>query len=148
VTDVKTNLSILFIYLISFLIASCDLLDSDRNLLLELNLNKDTYEVNDTLKGTFSITNISENDLLYRFSSSCKFGLNIKSDKTILKSYPELCAHVLTSFLLESSESKSFEFNLPLVDETNNSLPKGDYTVEGFLLDGNSSVIIKSIKIE
>ncbi|MCH8034480.1 MAG: hypothetical protein IH950_12100 [Bacteroidetes bacterium] len=147
VNDMKTKSIILNFLLLSFLLTSCDLLDQNQNVSLRLDLEKYTFFEADTLKGTFTVTNLSSNTVKYNFSTSCQYGLKIKSGSIISIQYPEVCLQVLTSLTLKSGESKLYEFQLLLVDNDYNNLIKGNYTVEAFLLNNNSSIVSKSIKI-
>ncbi|MCH8035113.1 MAG: hypothetical protein IH950_15335 [Bacteroidetes bacterium] len=143
----KTKSIILNFLLLSFLLTGCDLLDQNQNVGLSLDLEKYTFFEADTLKGAFTVTNLSSNIINYNFSTSCQYGLKIQSGSVISRQYPEVCAQVLTSLTLKSGESKLYEFQLLLVDNDYNNLIKGNYEVETFLLNNNSSIVSKSIKI-
>ena len=143
----RTKSIILNFLFLAFLLTNCDLLDQNQDVRLSLDLEKDSLSEADTLKGTFTVTNFSSNTVSYKFSTSCQYGLKIKSGSVISRQYPEVCLHVLTSLTLNSGESKLYEFQLLLVDNDYNNLTKGDYTVEAFLLNNNSSIVSKSIKI-
>jgi len=143
----KTKIFLFKFILLSFLITGCDLFEQDLGVSLSLQLEKYSFTEADTLKGTFTVTNLSSNTVSYKFSTSCQYGLKIKSGSVISRQYPEVCLQVLTSLTLKSSESKLYEFQLLLVDNDYNNLTKGDYTVEAFLLNNNSSFVSKSIKI-
>ncbi len=143
----KTKIFLFNFILLSFLLTGCDLFEQDQDVRLGLELAKYTFTEADTLKGTFTVTNLSSNTVSYKFSTSCQYGLKIKSGNVISKQYPEACLHVLTSLTLKSGESKLYEFKLLLVDNDYNNLTKGDYTVEAFLLNNNSSIVSKSFKI-
>ncbi len=143
----KTKIFLFNFILLSFLITGCDLLEQDQGVSLGLELEKYSLAEKDTLKGTFSVTNLSSNTVSYKFSTSCQYGLKIKSGNVISRQYPEICLQALTSLTLKSGETKLYEFNLLLVDNDYNNLTKGDYTVEAFLLNNNSSIVSKPIKI-
>ncbi len=149
VNDMKTKIIFLSFILLSFLLTNCDLFEQDQDALLslELELEKYTFPEADTLKGTFMVTNLSPNSVTYNFTSSCQYGLKIKSGNVTSRQYTGLCLDVLTALTLKSGESKLYEFQLLLVDNDYNNLAKGDYTVEAFLLNNNSSIVSKSIKI-
>ena len=134
--------------LLSFLITRCDIFEPDGGVSLNLQLEKYTFVEGDTLKGTFTVKNLSSETVHYKFSTSCQFGLNIVSGDKTFRQYPELCATVLTNLILKGGESKQYEFELLLVDEYYNNLIKGDYTVEAFLLNYNSSIVSKPISID
>ena len=143
----KTKIFLFNFILLSFLITGCDLFEQDQDVRLGLELAKYTFIEADTLKGTFTVSNLSLNTVSYKFSTNCQYGLKIKSGNVISKQYPEACLQVLTSLTLKSGESKLYEFKLLLVDNDYNNLTKGDYTVEAFLLNNNSSIVSKSFKI-
>jgi len=143
----KTKIFLFNFILLSFLLTGCDFFEQDQDVRLGLELAKYTFTEADTLKGTFTVTNLSSNTVSYKFSTSCQYGLKIKSGNVISKQYPEACLQVLTSLTLKSGESKLYEFKLLLVDNDYNNLTKGDYTVEAFLLNNNSSIVSKSFKI-
>ena len=142
---IKTFLfSIIFF---SFLITRCDLFEPDQGVSLNLQLDKYTFAEGDTLKGIFTVKNLSSETVNYKFSTSCQFGLKIIGGDKTFRKYPELCAMVLTNLTLKGGESKQYEFGLLLVDKDYNNLLKGDYTVEAFLLNNNSSIVSKPISI-
>ena len=132
----------------SFLITSCDLFEQDQVVTLNLQLEKYKFAEGDTLKGTFTVTNLSSETVHYNFSTSCQLGLKIISGDKTYRQYPELCAMVLTGLTLKGGESKHYEFELLLVNEDYNNLIQGDYTVEAFLLNNNSSIVGKPISID
>ena len=139
---------IIFNFLLFYLLTGYNILSQNHDIQLKLNLEKSNYFVADTLKGTFIVTNLSSKIIKYDFSTSCQFGLKIKSGDKEVKQYPEVCAQVLTSLILKGGESKVYEFKYSLLDNDLNSLLKGDYTIEAYLLDNNSSIVSKSIKID
>jgi hypothetical protein len=129
------------------LLSSCDLINNNEDVQLNLKLDQQTYSVSDTLKGTFVVTNFSPNTVTFKFSSSCQYGLKIKSGNTVFREMPEICATVLTRLTLRSGQSEVYKFELILVDKEYNNLLQGDYEVEAFLLNGNSSAVSKSFTI-
>lgn len=143
----KTKTFLFSIILFSFLITCCDLFEPDDGVGLKLQLEKYTFAEGDTLIGTFTVKNLSSNTVHYNFSTSCQFGLKIISGDKTYRQYPELCAMVLTALTLKGGESKQYEFELLLVDEDYHNLIKGDYTIEAFLLNNNSSIVSKPISI-
>jgi hypothetical protein len=147
VNDMRTKIIFVSFILLSFLLTNCDLFEQDQDALLSLELEKYSFSEADTLKGTFMVTNLSPNSVTYNFTSSCQYQLKIKSGNVTSRQYTGLCLEVLTSLTLKSGESKLYEFQMLLVDNNYNNLVKGDYTVEAYLLDNNSSIVSKSIKI-
>lgn len=133
--------------LISFLLAGCDITENNRLVHLDLSLNQKIYSVADTLNGTFTVSNFSPITVRLKFSSSCQYGLKIKGKNKIFREIPEMCAAVLTGLTLKSGESVKYEFVLPLVDKEYKILSGGDYEVEAFLLNNNSSTIVKPFTI-
>jgi hypothetical protein len=143
----KSKIILFNFILISFLVTRCDLLEEDQNVILNLRLEKSSFNRGDTLKGTLIIINTSPKTVSFKFSTSCQFGIKIKSGSITVRLYPDACLHVLTSLTLKSGESKLYEFTLLLTDDNDNDLPEGDYTVEVFLLNNNSSIVSKLISI-
>jgi hypothetical protein len=133
--------------LLLFLLASCDLVDNEGDVLLNLKLDQQTYSVADTLKGTFIVTNFSPNTITFKFSSSCQYGLKIRNRDTTFREFPEICATVLTNLTLRSGQSKVYEFELILVDKEYKNLLQGNYEVETFLLNNNSTSVTKRFTI-
>lgn len=130
-----------------FLLSGCDLIDYNEDVKLNLKLDQQTYSVADTLKGTLIVTNFSPNTITFKFSSSCQYGLKIKSGNTVFREMPEICATVLTRLTLRSGQSEVYKFELILVDKEYKNLLQGDYKVEAFLLNNNSSVVSKPFTI-
>jgi Intracellular proteinase inhibitor len=135
-------------FLLFYLLTACNVLSQNQHIRLELNLDKYNYSAADTLTGTFTVTNLSSDIINFNFSTSCQNGIKIKNDDKVVKQYPEICAQVLTSLALNGGESKIYKFKFRLVDIDGHNLPKGDYTIEAYLLDNNSSIVSKSIKID
>ncbi|MBK9099052.1 MAG: hypothetical protein IPM14_13205 [bacterium] len=130
------------------LVTSCNVTDSgDSDIALNLKIYQQNFSVADTLLGTFNVTNYSIRTVNFRFSSSCQYGLIIKSGNTVYRQLPEVCAAVLSSLTLKSGESKQFEIRLPLVDQYYKYLPQGSYEIEAFLLNNNSSSVRKNFRI-
>jgi len=143
------SLTALFISLalfLFFLSLSCGVTEEEGGS-LNLQLEKNSLNVGDTLKGTFTVTNLSPYTVSYRFSSSCQYNLSIISGTKVYLQYPRICLDVLTSLVLKSGESKQYEFQVQLVDNYDNILPEGGYTVEASLANNNSSIVIKNIII-
>ena len=131
--------------LLSFIVNSCDLFDGDAELNFELH--KTNYNVADTLKGAFTVSNFTSDDITYQFSSSCEYILYIKRGNTIVRSYPEICAHVMLRVTLKENDSKNYDIILPLVDSNYQNLDKGDYIIEISLANNNSKVLSKKFSI-
>lgn len=143
------SLAALFIGLtlcLFFLSLSCGVTEEEGGS-LNLQLEKYSFNVGDTLKGTFTVTNLSPYTVNYRFSSSCQFEITITDGSKKYIQYPQICAAVLTSLSLKSGESKQYEFQVQLVDNDNNILPEGGYAVEASLANNNSSIVSKNIII-
>ena len=143
------SLTALFISLtlcLFFLSLSCGVTDGDGGS-LTLQLEKYSLNVGDTLKGTFTVTNLSPYPVSYRFSSSCQFEITITDGSKKYIQYPQICAAVLTALSLKTGESKQYEFQIRLFDNYDNILPEGGYTVEASLADNNSSIVSKNIII-
>jgi len=140
------NIIFLFqLLLLSFIINSCDLFDGDAELNFELQ--KTNYGIADTLKGTFTVSNFTSDDITYQFSSSCEYILYIKRENTIVRNYPEICAHVMLSITLKENDTKEYDIVLPLVNSNYQNLDKGDYIVEVSLANNNSKVLSKKFSI-
>jgi len=140
------NIIILFqLLLLSFIVNSCDLFDGDAELNFELQ--KTNYDIADTLKGTFTVSNFTSDDITYQFSSSCEYILYIKRGNTIVRNYPEICAHVMLNITLKENDTKEYDIVLPLVDSNYQNLDKGDYIIEISLANNNSKVLSKKFSI-
>jgi len=143
------SLAALFISLtlcLFFLSLSCGVTEEEGGS-LNLRLEKNSLNVGDTLKGAFTVTNLSPYTVSYRFSSSCQFEITITDGSKKYIQYPQICAAVLTALSLKTGESKQYEFQIRLFDNYDNILPEGGYTVEASLADNNSSIVSKNIII-
>ncbi|MCH8034501.1 MAG: hypothetical protein IH950_12215 [Bacteroidetes bacterium] len=142
----KTKIILFHFILIPFIVNSCDLFDGE----VEVNfqLQKTNYTVADTLKGTFTVSNFTSDDITYQFSSSCEYNLFIKSGNNVLRNYPEICAHVMLRITLKESETKTYDIQLPLVDSNYQNLDRGEYTIEIGLANNNSRLISKQFSIK
>ncbi|MBK7103822.1 MAG: hypothetical protein IPH62_00860 [Ignavibacteriae bacterium] len=65
-----------------------------------------------------------------------------------MRSFPEGCLSVLTSFSLNKNETREFSFTISLYDKNSFELANGEYILEGYLLDNNSSAISKKFIIK
>lgn len=141
----KTKIILFHFILLSFIASSCSLFEGD----VEVNfqLQKTNYSIADTLKGTFTVSNITSDDITYQFNSSCEYNLFIKRGNTVVRNYPEICAHVMLKITLKENETKTYEIDLPLVDSDYQNLDKGNYTVEIGLANNNSRVLTKDFII-
>jgi len=141
----KTKIILFHFILLPFIVNSCSLFDGDAE--LNFQLQKTNYSVADTLKGTFTVSNFTSDDITYQFNSSCEYTLYIKSGNTIVRNYPEVCATVMLRVTLKENETKTYDIVLPLVDSNYQNLNKGDYTIEISLANNNSKVLSKNISI-
>jgi len=140
------NIIILFHFiLLPFIVNSCDLFDGDAD--LNFQLQKTNYSVADTLRGTFIVSNFTSDDITYQFNSSCEYNLYIKRGNTIVRNYPEICAHIMLRVTLKENETKTYEIELPLVDSDYQNLDKGNYSVKIGLANNNSRVLSKEFSI-
>ena len=141
----KTKIFLFHFSLLSFIVNSCSLFDGDAE--VNFQLQKTNYNIADTLKGTFTVSNFTSNDITYQFNSSCEYNLYIKRANIIVRNYPEICATVMLRVTLKEDETKSYEIDLPLVDSDYQNLDKGDYIVEISLANNNSQVLSKKFSI-
>jgi hypothetical protein len=139
--------SIIILSFISLILLGCDVSEQKNNVQLRLELEKYELPAGGTLNGFLTVTNLSTRTVSYNFSTACQFGLIIKSGNTAVRNFPELCAEVLTFLNLKPGETHVYEFSLQLEDNENNSLPKGSYTIEAFLLENDSEVVSKTFEI-
>ena len=144
----KINLFIIFISL--FAHQGCDSLSTStkQNLNVDLNLDKYSYSVGDTLIGEFEVTNNSDEDKTFNFGSACQYGVRIKDSNTIYSELPEDCAAVLTKLHLKSGDSRSFSLHFKLMDQDYQDLEAGQYSVQAFLLIKDSEIAEKTIEIK
>lgn len=111
-----------------------------------LSLDKKEYELPDTLKIKFTITNFSGASKTFHFSSSCHLGFRIMlSDDSVIQ-YPEACLAVLTSLTISSGTSKEINIDY-LLERFRGLIPGTEYKIEAFLLDNNSPVLSTVIKL-
>lgn len=141
----KSKIILLNFIVLPFILISCDLFESEAE--LNFQLAKINYDVADTLKGTFTVSNFTSDDITYQFNSSCEYNLYIKRGNTIARNYPEICATVMLRVTLKENETKTYDIVLPLVDSNYQNLDKGDYIVEISLANNNSRVLAKKFSI-
>jgi hypothetical protein len=142
----KTKIILFNFILLSFILSSCSLFDGD----VEVNfqLRKTNYSIADTLKGTFTVSNFTSDDITFQFNSSCEYNLFIKRGDIVVRYYPEICAHVMLRVTLKEDESKTYDIELPLVDSDYQNIDKGNYTIEIGLANNNSRVLTKDFTID
>lgn len=142
----KTKIILFHFILLSFILSSCSLFDG--NVEVNFQLKKTNYNIADTLKGTFTVSNFTSDDITFQFNSSCEYYLFIKRGDIVVRKYPEICAHIMLRVTLRENETKTYEINLPLVDSEYQNLDKGNYTVEIGLANNNSRVLTKGFTID
>ena len=141
------NIIILFhLFLILFVVYGCEL--DGGEVKLNFQLQKTNYNVADTLRGSFTVSNFTSEDITYQFSSSCEYNLYIKNGDAIVRYYPELCAQIMLRVTLKEYESKTYDIEIPLIDSNYNNLNKGIYTVEISVAYKNSRVLSRKISID
>lgn len=141
----KTKIFFIHFILLPFIVSNCTLSDEDAD--VNFQLQKTNYNIADSLKGTFTVSNFTSDDITFQFSSSCEYSLYIKRGNVIVRNYPEICAHVMLRFTLKENETKTYDIDLPLVDSDYQNLDKGNYTVEIGLANNNSRVLTKEFTI-
>lgn len=143
----KSRIVLLSLIWIAFILTGCNTIEQNPSVDLNLSLEKYTLAQNDTLKGTLSVANNSNNSATYKFTSSCQYGLKIKNDSSWVIDYPSTCSQVSTSLSLESGQTKNYNFQIPLVDSNSNPLDTGVYIIYAALKNNNSSTITKKFTI-
>ena len=107
---------------------------------VELKISQKILSIGETLRGTFSVTNNTEEKKLFHFSTSCQFGWILSLNGITLASTGTACYTSPTELQLLAGESKKFEIKYFLVDKDGNDLLLGKYEVEAFLVNTEHKV--------
>ena len=102
---------------------------------VELKLSQEILSNADTLKGTFTVKNISQNTKIFHFMNSCQFGFRVTLNGETQYNEPSGCRESPSKFQLLAGESKEFEIVYCLKDNNGNDLHLGNYEIEAFLVN-------------
>lgn len=116
---------------------------------LDLEIESDEVEQLTNLEAIFTVTNVSEEEQTYRFSSGCQYGYTISQDEEILFDSRKniFCTQALTAFSLEPGESKDFSISLANMEEPE-TMESGTYQLNAFLLDDQTPTVSQSFEIQ
>ena len=94
------------------------------------------------IKAQFKLTNLSVKEVIYGFTSGCKYGYTVtKNEKTLFDSQKNLaCTAALTEIRLKLGETKTFPISFHIFD-INKKLDKGIYELNAFLLENHTPEI-------
>ncbi len=101
----------------------------------ELKLSQKIYSNDDTLKGTFTVRNLTQATKIFHFVNSCQFGFLILLNEETQYNEPSGCRESPSEFKLLAGESKEFEISYSLIDNDGNDLPLGNYEIEAYLFN-------------
>ncbi len=121
----------------------------DDELRLELEMKSEEINTLQDIEAELSATNISGNELVYEFTSSCQHAYTIQKDDSVLFDSREetACATVLTELRLDPQESKTYQISLSSA-ANDNTLESGMYSLEAFLLNDRSPKVEATFVIE
>jgi hypothetical protein len=120
---------------ITFTLSCENSTDYEDDIRADLIISQEIFSSEDTLYGTYSVTNNTQETKSFYFNSSCQFSYVIYQNGIILYHKPTGCRASQSEFHLLSGESKHFDFSYSLIDKENKKLPSGDYEIEAFLID-------------
>ncbi|HEX6982208.1 MAG TPA: BsuPI-related putative proteinase inhibitor [Balneolaceae bacterium] len=140
---------------IALLLAGCkNILSSDSSVHFEATIKNATIENIEDLKASFHITNNSDEEVEFSFSSSCQRAFRIKQDGQILLDSRKFfgCLTVITSLKLAPGEIVTYSINLDKVgsymQKELDSIKPGTYQLEMFLRNDQSPKISRNFRLK
>ena len=132
----KNFIYVLYISVFITFILNCEKTTKyEDDILTDLTISQEIFSSEDTLFGTYSVINNTQETKSFYFNSSCQFSYVILQNGIILYYKPTGCRASPSELHLSSGDSKDFDFIYLLIDKENKKLPAGDYEIEAFLID-------------
>lgn len=142
--------SILITILLSFTLIGCDTRTEPTpdQIAYKLIIPRTEFDVTDTLTGDFIVTNESSSEKVFNFLNLQQHGFTlINQNNTVVIVRPTGFRPALSSFQLQTNESKTFSIRTEFRDQNGQLLNPGTYTLTAYLLDGEYPKVSKTIKI-
>ena len=100
------------------------------------------------IKAEFRLKNISDEEVVFGFSSSCQSAYKIKRYQNEFLDTTEnlVCAAVITSIILEPGETKTFPISFESREDR--YIKKGSYTLKAFLLENHGIEISAAFRVQ
>ncbi len=135
-----SNLLCVFSVLVVFILGCEKSTSYEDEITAELEITQEILSIDDTLIGTYTISNYSQETKSFYFTNSCQFGFTITHNGTTFYNEPTGCRASLSELHLISGKSKKFEIQYFLIDNAGNDLPPGKYDIEAFLINTEHKV--------
>lgn len=114
-----------------------------------LTLSKITFELADTLKGSFKVTNQSGNSKRFDFANVQQLGFKLyDSEGKVSIFYPFVVSPALSSLELQNGDSKVYELLSRFKNHNGDFVNRSQYKFSVFLLDNNSPEVSLIISIK
>lgn len=106
------------------------------------------FDLSDTLRGVFRVTNGSERQLVYNFANVQQLGFQLlHSNGTVAMYYPIAVSPALSSLTLQPGDTKEYSILSLFKDENGNYISSGPYQLSVYLLDHNSPQVSLQIRV-
>ncbi len=129
-------INLLCIFVLVILLHGCDKSTNyEDEITVDLKISQEILSIGDTLRGTFSVTNNTQEIKSFYFSTSCQFGSTISLNGITLASIGTACYQMPSELHLLAGELKKFEIKYFLVDKEGNDFVPGKYEIEAFLIN-------------
>jgi len=104
-----------------------------------LTINKNIFQLIDSLKIKFEVENLSTFPKQYGFRNQQQFGFNL-TDKfgNVALYQPMIVQPAGSDFILQPGQSKIFSISYHFKDHSGNFISQGNYNLIAYLMDGNS----------
>lgn len=121
----------------------------ENNVLYTLSLPTATFRLEDTLRITFEVQNLSMFVKVFRFNNVQQCGFELKNQDGIVVIYePRIVQPAPSGFQLDPFESRKFSLRSLFHDSYGNEITAGDYFLEVFLLIPSSPRTRLKVKIK
>jgi len=114
-----------------------------------LSVPRNTFDLTDTLEGTFRVSNQSSAVRRFEFSNIQQLGFRLSDpDGKVALFQPFIVSPALSSLQLQNGESTEYTILTLLKDHTGNYVSRGEHTLAAFLLDNNSPQVTLKVTIK
>lgn len=119
------------------------------NVLYTLTINKNIFQLSDSLKIKFEAENLSTFQKQYNFNNQQQFGFKLTDESgNVALFYPMIVQPATSHFILQPGQSEIFSISYPFKDHNGNFIRRGDYNLFASLSDGNSPEVGIRISVE
>ncbi len=119
------------------------------NVLYTLTINKNIFQLTDSLKIKFEVKNPSIFPKRYDFNNQQQFGFKLTDESgNVALFYPRIVQPATSHFILQPGQSKVFSISYLFKDHNGNFIKTGDYNLIAYLTESNSPEVGLQISVK